>query len=322
MLINLEKFKNNPYFLPHMKRKLIKQGLGGVTLFLPIKWVRENRLNPGDEIELSEVTDGLLVSRGEFKEEKKEISITLTFEDEPSIRFRLNDLYRMGYDRITINYSSKDQIKQIDRIVTSRLLGFEKVHDDDKIVIIESITEPSGEKESILLRRMFLLIKESFQVVNKGLKSNDPAFLEELSDLSLKVDLYDNFNKRNIFKQRMINAQVNLYWSLYTHLMLIQHSLSHLLEELLKLKKFKLSTKNLSYLKDIEAYFDEVYEAFFKKDLAAIQRTNLQLNEVLYQRIQPSLLNSKGADSLFLYYLGELTRMIYLANVPIASILP
>jgi len=46
-----------------MKRKLIKQGGGnGLTFYIPKKWADARGLNGGDEVEIAEVDNGLLVT--------------------------------------------------------------------------------------------------------------------------------------------------------------------------------------------------------------------------------------------------------------------
>ena len=44
-----------------MKRKIIRQGSGGLTIYLPKKWAEEKGLRIGDEVDLKEAPYGLLV---------------------------------------------------------------------------------------------------------------------------------------------------------------------------------------------------------------------------------------------------------------------
>ena len=68
-------------------------------------------------------------------------------------------------------------------------------------------------------------------------------------------------------------------------------------------------------------HFNSVYESFFKQDINTIRKTTAQLKDLLYNKIQKSLLKSSGIESLFLYYLGELSRLVYLTTVPISSLI-
>ena len=44
-----------------MKRKLIKQGLGGYTIYLPKKWIDRKGLKEGEEINVVETDAGLVI---------------------------------------------------------------------------------------------------------------------------------------------------------------------------------------------------------------------------------------------------------------------
>ena len=302
-----------------MQRKLIKQGNQGYTVTLPITWIRTKNLKASDEIEINEVGEGLLLSV-ERKKEQRDISVDFSFETEFSIRARLNDLYRLGYDQIQIKYKNKEQSELIGRIVSSCLLGFEKTSETEHKLIIESITEPNEGKEHVLLRRMFLLIKESFNLTRESLETNKITCLDELSKIYSKIDLYDNFNKRNIYKKRMVDTRFNHYWNLYSNLLLIQHSIYYLVKSLSN-KRFNISKSNLDILDHIDSIFDEVYNSFFNNKSNQVTESSIKLKEILYERIHKKIMKSSGAESIFLYYLGELTRLIYVTNVPISCII-
>ena len=59
-----------------MKRKLIKQGSGGLTLCVPKKWVDVNKLEAGDEVEVVEEKGNLLMSSSKIEKTiKRELII-------------------------------------------------------------------------------------------------------------------------------------------------------------------------------------------------------------------------------------------------------
>ena len=51
-----------------MKRKLVKQGAATMMISLPSKWIKENGLDKGDEIELIEQGGELLIKSRESQE--------------------------------------------------------------------------------------------------------------------------------------------------------------------------------------------------------------------------------------------------------------
>ena len=51
-----------------MRRKIIKQGLGGYTVSLPISWVREQGLKARDDILIEEQKGNLIISASEIRQ--------------------------------------------------------------------------------------------------------------------------------------------------------------------------------------------------------------------------------------------------------------
>ena len=54
-----------------MKRKLVKQGAATMMISLPSKWIKENSLEKGSEVELEEEGSSVMISVDK-KEKKKE----------------------------------------------------------------------------------------------------------------------------------------------------------------------------------------------------------------------------------------------------------
>ena len=83
-----------------MDRKLIKQGGGGFTIYLPKKWVDEKGLTGGDKVNLSEANTALIVNSS--KPVRKEKVVEITKENKKDIKTILTHLYRNGFDIIHI----------------------------------------------------------------------------------------------------------------------------------------------------------------------------------------------------------------------------
>jgi len=301
-----------------MKRRIIKQGNGGNTIFLPIQWIRENNLSAGEEVEVNDMGRELIISTNS-KPQKQEITYKLLAKEEPLIRVILNNLYRLGYDKIILLIADKQQEKIIQNVVEHFLLGFDVISISHSKIIIESITEPSGEKQQTILRRMFLTTQESLEMLQQDLVQESYANLRKIEKLTQRFGQYDNFCRRNISKRRFIEQKSHYYWSLYTYLLLIQHAILHLYEELSKNQKFKLDNENETLINLIE-YYKRLSSSFFKEDSLGVQEVNtfctLKLTE-----IKRKIFSSKGMMSLFFYYCGEIFRLLYLVTAPIQGIL-
>ncbi len=284
-----------------MQRKIIKQGKQGNTIFLPIKWIRSHHLKPGDAIEMSEVGNGLLISGKGNTLVKQEKYLSLVSENERFIRIQLQGLYRLGYDKITIENPSSPQKEIIEKIINSILLGFEIVSSNEKFLILENVAEPSLEQAETILQRMFFIIIESFS-------DNKITSLE-------KVTKYDNFYRRTITKKHLSEETASFYWSLSTYLNLIARNRIHFIS----FQENTFSPFLKQEIKLIEPFLKDMRKAFFAEDKLLIAEIQIDAEKHLNKHLLPLL--KKGKECAGLYFLAEYTRLINLATSPILAIL-
>lgn len=306
--------------MTNMRRKIIKQGIGGNTIFLPVKWVKEHNLNPGDEVDISTLEQDLLIST-EHQIQKKSTTLKLTSENEHFIRISINALYRLGYDKIKVLFSKQKQADFVKKTIEERLIGFEVVEEEKDYLIIENVTEPSEEKQEILLRRMFLIVKETFSLVFNDLKLSNFNQLDMISQQTKRLNKYNSFCRRNVSKKRFKEPKIAYYWELYLKILLIQHSLLHLYEIISKEKPKEIAKNTLNSFASLQEFYTELYESFFKKDFDLIRKVNEKTNKNLYNHIHPLMKKASKKEVLLYFYLGELSRMIYLATIPALAIL-
>lgn len=287
-----------------MKRKLIKQGAGGLTFYVPKDWVNERGLQAGELIDVEKYDDKLLLSTEKSKT-KKEIEITIKNESKEFIRNYLNQIYRLGYDKIRINCSVPKQLLLCQKFIQMFLLGFEVTNLGNKHCVAESISEPGRETHAVILRRMFLLIKESYQILLEETVVGKLTRRKDINRLVKKVTQYDNFCKRRLAKQNLAFGIQFFNWEMYNYLLIISHSFFHLYEEVDKIAKKK---DFLNCLRKIQQNYSGIYEAFFKKDLSKLDRLQKEANKLFYD-----LKDSQ-------YNLRELIRLQYLLCSPMLSV--
>ncbi|NCC71141.1 AbrB/MazE/SpoVT family DNA-binding domain-containing protein, partial [bacterium] len=148
------------------RRKLIKQGKGGYTIYLPKKWIDKKGLKEGDEIKLEEKDNMLMINC-----DKKEIlSITINIDKNNlvNIRHLMNFSYRNAYDIIIIKNCPKEKITELIEMASKLLLGFEMISNENQNLIFENISEPTENKYETLMRRIFIIIKESIKIIKEN----------------------------------------------------------------------------------------------------------------------------------------------------------
>ena len=113
-----------------MKRKVIQ--LAGKTLLvsLPNKWASNYNVKKGQEIEVTEEHNTLIIHAGNAKTaHSKEIDVSGL----ATIATRLTGaIYKAGYDELRIRFSNTEELKEIQGTLKRTCLGYEIIEQTDK----------------------------------------------------------------------------------------------------------------------------------------------------------------------------------------------
>ena len=290
-----------------MKRKLIKQGAGGLTITVPRDWAKDNNLEAGAEVDISTSGPTMNITTGPSAG-KKEINIeAATYER--LLRSNIWELYRKGYDTIVIIYKTEKQKRYIQDTVEMSLLGFEITKIKNKEITIENVTGPSAEKLEALQRRVFLLVKETLQLLEKDLKQGKPVHRAQVEKLSPKVLQYV------LFCQRTLIAKKNTHiWFLYTRLSTLQGRLRMVYQQ----KDFDVSENVVNISTRMRESYEEIYKAFYNKSQTDIEKAALHA-ELLRKDLLKELKTTQQTETL--YYMGETTRNLFLLATTVSMLL-
>ena len=93
----------------YMRRKLVKQGPQSLVVSLPSDWLKKNHLIKGNEVEIVEISNNLVVSGKEVVEKKIKEDFVLNIDemDDYLIKRYLTMLYTQGYGEIVVTFSKK-----------------------------------------------------------------------------------------------------------------------------------------------------------------------------------------------------------------------
>lgn len=175
-----------------MKRKVIKQGNGTLTITLPKRWTKDTRLTEDNEVEITINENNLIVNPVGTQEERS-ISVDAADFDRLAISKFLIACYEQGFDNITITFSKskikswshgEENIGDVIDFFVSRLIGFEVLSQTKNRFTIGNIAEKHVKFESIL-SRMFFLIEEYLRHLIESLESQS---YDDLKDRELRHD--------------------------------------------------------------------------------------------------------------------------------------
>jgi phosphate uptake regulator len=298
-----------------MKRKIIKQGLGGYTIYLPKEWIDKKGLKAGKEVDIIE-SDTDLIIRSQVVQ-KKSANINLTDNNQNDIKVIITHLYRNGVDKIQLNNITKELLTEIKEDTNQFLLGFEITEQSANKCIIENISEPSEEKFEALLRRIFLIIRETQNILVTDFNENKFKHLKEIEEQNHQIDKYILFCRRIVVKEKYKTNPL-IMWELLTFLMHIQHA-HYYLYKYSSENKLKQDKNILKLLAELEKYFTLYYDSYFKKDISYVHEINNLKKKYQFGECIKSLESSSGKNTVVYSYLREIFRIIQIGASPILS---
>jgi len=191
-----------------MRRKIIRQGHNTFTVSLPIRWCEGHGLKEGQEIDINEKGECLILSKEAYRG-TGEITVDITGLDRSTITILIEGLYTYGYNKINVitrdakvphyMFETELPVQFVIHHATNLLIGAEIVSSSKNKYEIAVMTEDSRDKFDITLRRIFLLIMGLYETFLEGIKKKDKAAIAAL-DLE-----HDNIMKFINYALRLLN---------------------------------------------------------------------------------------------------------------------
>jgi phosphate uptake regulator len=298
-----------------MQRKLIKQGGGGYTIYLPKKWVDSKGFKEGDEVDVSEVDTSLVI--GSAIKEKKEISVKINEHNKNDIKNILTHLYRKGFVKIIFEGIDVELAKEIKEVTRDLLLGFEITEKTAKSCTVENISEPTEEKFEIMLKKIFFINSETIGVILSDFEKGNFESSSEIDEMKKLQDKLILFCRRLVIRDKYDKNQV-LSWELLTFLMHIFHALYYFYDYSRK-NKIKKDVNLIRLLKSLQEYFEFYNKAFYQDDIKSIHKINTLKEKYQFGMCLEMIEKAKGKQAVAYSYLKDVFRLIQIGSSPILS---
>lgn len=299
-----------------MKRKLVKQGAATMMVSLPAKWIKQQGLDKGDEIDVDEKENKLVISL-ESPNKKKEIVLEIKEENKANLIHLLTHLYRRGFDKIELKGTDQEIVKKIRNEIDNLLLGFELTEKTDKSCVIENISEPSESKYGVMLKKVFMLIKETQEITLNDAHSSKFANFDEIQKIKNLCDKFILFCRRLIMKRELEEDKL-LEWELLTFLMHIEHTYYYLYEYAAE-NKVKVNNELKELLREAVNYFEIYKDAYYEKEIKFVHKIWKLKSEYQFGRILKAIEKSEGKNAVIGSYLREIFRLIQVGTSPILA---
>ncbi|MEW5896711.1 MAG: phosphate uptake regulator PhoU [Nanoarchaeota archaeon] len=296
-----------------MKRRVIKQGNNTLTITLPRKWAEKFNVKVGDELEVEEKVNSLIINC------QKEISLNKIKLDldnlSPLINRTLLKIYEEGYDEVELSYS-KSELAQNIRPVLNECIGFEIIQQGNKTCTIKDISGILNFDFKTMLRRLFLILKGILEDSYIFLQNSDFETLKNITFREFEVNKLSHVCLRYLNKKNDndIKEAFNFYLVVYL-LELIGDDYKYFFDLILK-KEIKLNDSLLKNYQKLNIFFNEVYTFVFdntnKQKAVEASRNHIKLKQEL---------NTLGRNDIqIIYFRLILEKMIYILGTQLGKL--
>ncbi len=275
-----------------MKRKIIKQGNGTLTITLPRSWTESLNIKAGEEIDVIERGDSLIVNGHHNSKDKKAV-IDITNFTIPLLWRFFQSAYRSGCTEIKIVFDPhkkdyedayhyyttlfdyaklgekmppKPAIAMIQEVV-NRFVGVDIIESGEGYCIIREMGELSTKEFDNSLRRLFLIIMQMFDKIIESIehnKINDPSLCKEIHTIDLNVDKFVDYCARimnKVIDSPIRNKRALIFSTLFI-LELIGDEFKYIGKHIALSKKPLREV--LPLVKDVKKHFELYYSLYYK----------------------------------------------------------
>lgn len=287
-----------------MKRKVVQQGPATLMISLPSKWVKENSIKRGDEIEVIE-EKGKLTLALEAAQTKNTKEI-----DAKSIRilneYFVNYLYQKGYDEVTFRYDDP-QLAEIIKKRAKQLIGLEVVEQGKNFTKLKMLMATDQEEFDTVLKKLFYITLVMGDKITEALVQKNKALLEEVKEDEKENNKYCDLCMRILYKNRYKYPENG--FALYSLLRELEQvgdiykNLAHAFVDAQTKPLQEVYTRT-------HAFFRVYYELYYAYDEQKAQRF-FQLKTDLLEECKKLLTDATKEELLVLFPLASLIQKIF-----------
>lgn len=250
-----------------MKRKIIQIAESTQLVSLPRKWAVLHNLKKGDEVEVVENGDSVIINSN--KEAKPETTrLDLTKIERLAERY-LIAAYRSGYDEVEVVYEDPSMLQRLQQLASSILMGFEIVNQSEHMCVFRNISSTLSSEFDNVLRRVFFI---TLALAKSTYEALDQKNYERLRE---GFALETTNNKFTLFCQRLLNKEgggshrrTNFLFLTVYQLEKIADHYKYICERVLKSKPKRIRPDILKLFEEVNKLLQGYYEFFYKFDAA------------------------------------------------------
>jgi len=252
-----------------MKRKVNKVGPATLMVSLPAKWVRDNHLKKGDDLDVFPEKKRLIISTESIPNDcVKTYLIHMDSTRELSKRAFIMPYIR-GIDKIKITFDSADVIQFVQKNIYI-LKGFEIVEQEKDYLILQNIVNIDANNFDPVFQRMFNVVISMLTDFKNAFKTGNFDDMDALLQYAKLLDKLDFYCRRILNVHGYTDKEYTI--AMYC------------------------AVRNLECIGDILRDIIKMQGANFKKDPRIAQATQKLINLVAINR---KFIQTKNPDIIF-----------------------
>lgn len=280
------------------ERKLIQHGPSSLTIALPKKWLDARGLKKGDGIYVSEEGNKLILNTKKALKIDK-ITITVAGLDATSVYHYIQSLYRYGYNEIEVCFETQTTKKHRDGqtyAVSSlvhekirRYIGMQIIEQSANRILLKSIIKETDEDFTMILRRIFLLLKDASESLYFGAKDNNYATIKAIKEKHDTIITFVNYTLRLLNKYGYPDVKKTCcYYHIIASLDQITDILREISDRIIIYNK-ALHKESIIFLEKIHWSLVTYYKLFYKfsiLDIEALSKHRFMFRQLLKQKLK------------------------------------
>jgi hypothetical protein len=290
-----------------MKRKLVQQGSGALTMTLPIKWCGKHNLKQGSEIEVEETTSTLVVYAGEkLSDAKKETDITIRTKNTRFTRSILGALYRRGFDLIRVHYDDEATYQNIEAAVHN-IIGYEIFEKRPGLCIIKSLVLENEKEYSSTVNKIINTTKTLQSICREDYLSGNHDRMNEVESYRQNAWKLRDYVMRIAIKTNNLNDS-NYSMTLVVWVLEKINKEYKEFYQVMKEQKLVKSQRVLTYFDSVALYYTFFAESVNRSNYERVEEINTQFYLLLKEGMA---LEAKGGkqSSLITYLMSVVVRI-------------
>ena len=287
-----------------MKRKVNKVGPGTFTVSLPKKWIERQKLKKGDEIEILEKGNSVVLCSS-VRPKARKIKIHIPCHERTILRI-LYHSYKSGADEVELTFDNQKCVKMVEENI-DRYIGFEIIEQTEKSLLIKNITEINEKDFEKTFKRLFELTlffsKKTYENISQlNFSSLSNTILLEKTQNKLYLFC---LRALNLFRENLTNIPT-FYYLLVQGLENIGDSYKFICDYYSKNPPKKLSKETLKFFEEVNQNLNLIHEMFYNFSI----ETNTEVLDT-YEKLKEKtkkLLKKQPRGELFL--ISQLEKII------------